>query len=103
PARGRKPVLRDELAAVVVKQQYPSERLRICRHRMRSEVAVSRISAIEIFRHTQKTNCGECGLSSCMALSLLFDRTIEVNLHEGTYLLSGGIAEMIKRLIERHS
>ncbi|MBN1655428.1 MAG: hypothetical protein JXA30_16805, partial [Deltaproteobacteria bacterium] len=27
PARGRKPVLRDELAAVVVKQQYPSERL----------------------------------------------------------------------------
>ncbi|MBN1652998.1 MAG: hypothetical protein JXA30_04405, partial [Deltaproteobacteria bacterium] len=28
PARGRKPVLRDELAAVVVKQQYPPERLR---------------------------------------------------------------------------
>ncbi|MBN1655713.1 MAG: hypothetical protein JXA30_18250, partial [Deltaproteobacteria bacterium] len=27
PARGRKPVLRDELAAVVVKQQYPPERL----------------------------------------------------------------------------
>ncbi|MBN1652257.1 MAG: hypothetical protein JXA30_00620 [Deltaproteobacteria bacterium] len=27
-ARGRKPVLRDELAAVVVKQRYPSERLR---------------------------------------------------------------------------
>ncbi|MBN1655480.1 MAG: hypothetical protein JXA30_17065, partial [Deltaproteobacteria bacterium] len=27
PARGRKPVLRDESAAVVVKQQYPSERL----------------------------------------------------------------------------
>ncbi|MBN1653882.1 MAG: hypothetical protein JXA30_08915, partial [Deltaproteobacteria bacterium] len=29
PARGRKPVLRDELAAVVVKQQYASERLQI--------------------------------------------------------------------------
>ncbi|MBN1655794.1 MAG: hypothetical protein JXA30_18660, partial [Deltaproteobacteria bacterium] len=28
PARGRKPVLRDELAAVVVKQQCPPERLR---------------------------------------------------------------------------
>ncbi|MBN1653956.1 MAG: hypothetical protein JXA30_09285 [Deltaproteobacteria bacterium] len=28
PARGRKPVLRDELAAVVFKQQYPPERLR---------------------------------------------------------------------------
>ncbi|MBN1653454.1 MAG: hypothetical protein JXA30_06725 [Deltaproteobacteria bacterium] len=28
PARGRKPVLRDELAAVVVKQQYAPERLR---------------------------------------------------------------------------
>ncbi|MBN1654723.1 MAG: hypothetical protein JXA30_13210, partial [Deltaproteobacteria bacterium] len=28
PARGRKPVLRDELAAVVVKQQHPPERLR---------------------------------------------------------------------------
>ncbi|MBN1652956.1 MAG: hypothetical protein JXA30_04190 [Deltaproteobacteria bacterium] len=28
PARGRKPVLRDELAAVEVKQQYPPERLR---------------------------------------------------------------------------
>jgi hypothetical protein len=27
PARGRKPVLRDELTAVVAKQQYPSERL----------------------------------------------------------------------------
>ncbi|MBN1653969.1 MAG: hypothetical protein JXA30_09350, partial [Deltaproteobacteria bacterium] len=27
PARGRKPVLRDESAAVVVKQQYPPERL----------------------------------------------------------------------------
>ncbi|MBN1656403.1 MAG: hypothetical protein JXA30_21720, partial [Deltaproteobacteria bacterium] len=27
PARGRQPVLRDELAAVVVKQQYPPERL----------------------------------------------------------------------------
>ncbi|MBN1655390.1 MAG: hypothetical protein JXA30_16610, partial [Deltaproteobacteria bacterium] len=27
PARGRKPVLRYELAAVVVKQQYPPERL----------------------------------------------------------------------------
>ncbi|MBN1656047.1 MAG: hypothetical protein JXA30_19925 [Deltaproteobacteria bacterium] len=27
PARERKPVLRDELAAVVVKQQYPPERL----------------------------------------------------------------------------
>ncbi|MBN1653765.1 MAG: hypothetical protein JXA30_08315, partial [Deltaproteobacteria bacterium] len=27
PARGRKPVLRGELAAVVVKQQYPPERL----------------------------------------------------------------------------
>ncbi|MBN1655879.1 MAG: hypothetical protein JXA30_19085, partial [Deltaproteobacteria bacterium] len=27
PARGRKPVLWDELAAVVVKQQYPPERL----------------------------------------------------------------------------
>ncbi|MBN1655802.1 MAG: hypothetical protein JXA30_18700, partial [Deltaproteobacteria bacterium] len=27
PARGRKPVLGDELAAVVVKQQYPPERL----------------------------------------------------------------------------
>jgi hypothetical protein len=27
PARGRKPVLRDELAAVVAKQQYPRERL----------------------------------------------------------------------------
>ncbi|MBN1654397.1 MAG: hypothetical protein JXA30_11565, partial [Deltaproteobacteria bacterium] len=31
PARGRKPVLRDELAAVVVKQQYPPERLRFAR------------------------------------------------------------------------
>ena len=29
PARGRKPVLRDELAAVVAKQQYPRERLLI--------------------------------------------------------------------------
>ncbi|MBN1652719.1 MAG: hypothetical protein JXA30_02975, partial [Deltaproteobacteria bacterium] len=29
PARGRKPVLRDELAAVVVKQQYPPERLHV--------------------------------------------------------------------------
>ncbi|MBN1652191.1 MAG: hypothetical protein JXA30_00280 [Deltaproteobacteria bacterium] len=29
PARGRKPVLRDELAVVVAKQQYPPERLRI--------------------------------------------------------------------------
>jgi RNA polymerase primary sigma factor len=28
PARGRKPVLRDEVAAVVTKQQYPRERLR---------------------------------------------------------------------------
>jgi hypothetical protein len=28
PARGRKPVLWDELAAVVAKQQYPRERLR---------------------------------------------------------------------------
>jgi hypothetical protein len=27
PARGRKPVLRDEVAAVVAKQQYPRERL----------------------------------------------------------------------------
>ncbi|MBN1652431.1 MAG: hypothetical protein JXA30_01510 [Deltaproteobacteria bacterium] len=27
PARGRKPVLRDESAAVVAKQQYPPERL----------------------------------------------------------------------------
>ncbi|MBN1654867.1 MAG: hypothetical protein JXA30_13945, partial [Deltaproteobacteria bacterium] len=27
PARGRKPVFRDELAAVVAKQQYPPERL----------------------------------------------------------------------------
>jgi hypothetical protein len=27
PARGRKPVLRDELAAVAAKQQYPRERL----------------------------------------------------------------------------
>ncbi|MBN1652703.1 MAG: hypothetical protein JXA30_02890 [Deltaproteobacteria bacterium] len=27
PVRGRKPVLRDELAAVVFKQQYPPERL----------------------------------------------------------------------------
>ncbi|MBN1655767.1 MAG: hypothetical protein JXA30_18525 [Deltaproteobacteria bacterium] len=37
PARERKPVLRDELAAVVVKQRYPPERLRSlghakCRH-----------------------------------------------------------------------
>ncbi|MBN1655173.1 MAG: hypothetical protein JXA30_15500, partial [Deltaproteobacteria bacterium] len=30
PARGRKPVLRGELAAVVVKQQYPPERLHEC-------------------------------------------------------------------------
>ncbi|MBN1654716.1 MAG: hypothetical protein JXA30_13175, partial [Deltaproteobacteria bacterium] len=28
PARGRKPVLRDESAAVVAKQQYPPEQLR---------------------------------------------------------------------------
>ncbi|MBN1655435.1 MAG: hypothetical protein JXA30_16840, partial [Deltaproteobacteria bacterium] len=42
PARGRKPVLRDELAAVVVKQQYPPERLcKICRRPVEYQIDIS--------------------------------------------------------------
>ncbi|MBN1652582.1 MAG: hypothetical protein JXA30_02280, partial [Deltaproteobacteria bacterium] len=48
PARGRKPVLRDELAAVVVKQQYPPERLRSI-HSLGAKL--SRLAVTEAIRH----------------------------------------------------
>ncbi|MBN1653024.1 MAG: hypothetical protein JXA30_04535, partial [Deltaproteobacteria bacterium] len=41
PARGRKPVLRDELAAVVVKQQYPPERLPLSPRVLKRAIDVS--------------------------------------------------------------
>jgi hypothetical protein len=43
PARGRKPVLRDEVAAVVAKQQYPRERLR--KSRLAKLVVIASICA----------------------------------------------------------
>jgi hypothetical protein len=41
------------------------------------------------------------GIESCF--SLLFDRTIEMNLRaEGTYMLAQGIVEMFKKILARH-
>jgi quinone-modifying oxidoreductase, subunit QmoB len=49
PARGRKPVLRDEVAAVVAKQQYPRERLYDfqCHYIKGSELAKTRFQNIQ--------------------------------------------------------
>ncbi|MBN1655865.1 MAG: hypothetical protein JXA30_19015, partial [Deltaproteobacteria bacterium] len=46
PARGRKPVLRDEMAAVVVKQQYPPERLLI-RRRCNEAVLTAKLKGMD--------------------------------------------------------
>ena len=34
-------------------------------------MAASKISALDIFKHTKRTNCGECQAASCMAFALL--------------------------------
>lgn len=34
-------------------------------------MAMSRMSAVEIFKHTPRSNCRECGVSSCMAFCAL--------------------------------